>query len=175
LSKPSSENSNSPIWTGKPWILPNVILRTVFVLILAVFVIWLELTFGESITPPGLPFALWTALLFFLVWLFSLVHLLLLRASSDYILRNDNLEVRSGILATKSFVIVPSGFADLEVDRSVSARIVGTGNIIVRSQSESNVLMVRVKDPLKVAEQIRKVMARPIVRIERDDATDKEN
>ena len=73
-------------------------------------------------------------------------------------------------LATKSFVIVPSGFADLQVNRSVFARIVGMGDIIIRSQSESNALMVRVKDPLKVAEQIRKVMSRPIVRIEGHDS-----
>jgi hypothetical protein len=82
------------------------------------------------------------------------------------------LEIRSGILATKSFVIAPSGFADLQVNRSISGRIVGSGDIIIRSQSESNALMVRVREPLKVAEQIRKVMSRPIVRLERDDATD---
>ena len=175
LSKPSSENSQKPIWASKPWILPSVIVRTVFVLIVAALVIWLELTFVEPIPLLGLPLVLWTVFLFLLVWLFSLVHLLLLRASNDYVLRNDSLEVRSGILATKNFVIAPSGFADLEVDRSVSARIVGTGNIIIRSQSESDILMLRVRDPLKVADQIRKVMSRPIVRIEGHDSPDMEN
>jgi uncharacterized membrane protein YdbT with pleckstrin-like domain len=176
LSKTSSENSQKPIWAGKPWILPSVIVRTVFVLIVAALVIWVELIFAvASIAFVSLPFALWTVFLFLIVWLFSLVHLLLLRVSNDYVLRNDSLEVRSGILATKSFVIVPSGFSDLEVDRSVSARIVGTGNIIIRSQSESDILMVRVRDPLKVADQIRKVMSRPIVRIEGHDSPDREN
>lgn len=177
MSKPSSENSNLPIWTGKPWILPSAIVRTVIVLIVAVFVILLELTFVEPITRivDGLPLVLGTLFLFFLVWLFSLVHLLLLRASNDYVLRNDSLEVKSGILATKTFVIAPSGFADLQVNRSISGRIVGSGDIIIRSQSESDILMTRVREPLKVAEQIRKVMSKPIVRIEGYDSPDKKN
>jgi len=132
----------------------------------AVFVIWLELTFVESIKLLDLPLILWTAFLFFLAWLFSMFHLLLLRAANEYILRNDSLEIRSGILATKSFIISPSGFADLQVDRSVTGRLVGSGDIIIRSQSESNAVMVRVRDPMKAAEQIRKIMSRPIVRIE---------
>ena len=147
--------------------------RTVIALVVAVLIIWLELTFIEQIPFLGLPMVFWALFFLFLLWLVSLVHLLLLRASNNYVLRNDSLEVRSGILATKSFVIVPSGFSDLEVDRSVSARIVGTGNIIIRSQSESDIVMVRVRAPLKVADQIRKVMSRPIVRIEGHDSPEK--
>jgi hypothetical protein len=82
-----------------------------------------------------------------------------------------NLEVRTGILATKSFVIVPSGFSDLEVDRTISGRIWDVGDIIIRSQSERVVLMTRVRRPLKVAERIREIMARPIVRIEGEKST----
>ena len=169
LSK-TSENSRSPVWRGKPWILPSVVARTVFVLVVAVLVVWLEFVLGfASVTFLGFQVALWTGLLFFLVWLLSLVHLVLLRASNDYILRNDSLEVRTGILATKSFVIVPSGFSDLEVYRSVSGRILDLGDITIRSQSETDVLMVRVRGPVKVAEQIRKIMARPIVRVEGEE------
>lgn len=175
MSQSSSENSLSPVWKGRPWILPGVIARTVFVLIVAVLVVWLELSFdAASVTFLGLQVVLWTGLLFFLVWLFSLLHLVLLRASDDYVLRNDSLEVRTGIVATKSFVIVPSGFSDLEVDRSVSGRIMDYGDITIRSQSERAVMMVRVRDPMKVAERIRKIMGRPIVRVEgKDPPTEK--
>lgn len=148
MSKPSSGNSSSPIWTGKPWILPSAIVRTVIVWVVAIFVMWLESAFIGYVPSAGLPFLWWwwTAFLFLLVWLFSLVHLLLLRASNNYVLRNDSLEVTRGILATKSFVISPSGFADLQVNRSISGRLVDSGDIIIRSQSESDVLMVRVRD-----------------------------
>jgi Bacterial PH domain len=102
------------------------------------------------------------------------VALVLLRASNTYVLRNDSLEIRSGILTSKSFVLSPSGFSDLEVIRSVSARIVNSGDIIIRTQSETDSVrrMVRVRNPLAVADQIREVMARPIVRIDRSDLTE---
>jgi hypothetical protein len=133
----------------------------------AALVVWLELTFdAASVTFLGLQVVLWTALLLFLVWLFSLLNLVLLRASNDYILRNTGLEVKTGILTTKSFVIVPTGFSDLEVDRSVSGRILDYGDITIRSQSERDVKMVRVRDPMKAAEQIRKILGRPVFRIE---------
>ena len=113
---------------------------------------------------------LWTGLLLFLAWLFSLLHLVLLRDSNDYILRNTGLEVRTGILATKWFVIVPTGFSDLEVDRSVSGRILDYGDITIRSQSERDVKMLRVRDPMKTAEQIRKILGRPVFRLEGQDS-----
>lgn len=172
MTKASSENPQSPVWRDKPWILPSIMTRTIFVLIAAVLVIWLESALDVgSVIFLGLQVVLLTGLLFFLVWLFSLLHLVLLRASNEYILRNDNLEVRTGILATKSFVIVPSGFSDLEVDRTISGRIWDLGDIIIRSQSERVVLMTRVRRPLKVAERIREIMARPIVRIEGEKST----
>jgi membrane protein YdbS with pleckstrin-like domain len=128
-----------PVWSGKPWILPSVVARTVVVLAVAVLVFWVEVVFNIAFsTILGLQVILWTAFLLFVAWLLSLVYLLLLRASNQYILRNDSLEIRNGIFATKSFVIVPSGFSDLEVDRSVSGRILNMGNIIIRSQSESD-------------------------------------
>jgi uncharacterized membrane protein YdbT with pleckstrin-like domain len=138
-------------------------------------VVWLELALDVvSKTFLGLQVVFWTALLFFLVWLFSLVHLVLLRASNTYILRNDSLEVRTGILSTRSFIIAPSGFADLEVDKSVTGRILNVGNIIIRSQSESDVLMVRVREPQNSADRIREVLSRPIVRIDTDKSAPNE-
>lgn len=156
------------LWTGKPWILPNVLARSILAAVAAVVISWLEFYFNvESNTQIlNLPIVLWTALAIFLVWVLSLTHLLVLRASNTYILRNDGLEVRTGILTSKSFVVAPAGFSDLEVTRSVSGRIVNSGNILVRTQGDSNIKMVKVRKPLKVADQIREVMARPTVRIE---------
>ncbi|MCJ7469513.1 PH domain-containing protein [Candidatus Bathyarchaeota archaeon] len=155
------------LWTGKPWILPNVLTRTALVIGAAIGVFWFEyhfdLTFRALLT---MPIIAWTGLILFLVWLLSLPRLLALRASNTYILRNDGIEVRNGILTSKSFVISPAGFSDLEVTRSVAARIVNSGDIIIRTQGENDVRMEKVRNPLKVANKIREVMARPTVRIE---------
>jgi len=77
---------------------------------------------------------------------------------------DDGLEVKVGIVTSKSFVVSPAGFSDLEVVRSVSARIVNSGNIVIRTQGDSDIRMERVRSPLKVAAQIREVMGRPFVR-----------
>jgi uncharacterized membrane protein YdbT with pleckstrin-like domain len=155
------------LWIGKPWILPNVLSRSILVVVIAAVISWLEFSFHLANKTPilAISIASWTALAFFLVWLVSLTHLLLLRASNTYILRNDGLEVRTGILASKSFVVAPAGFSDLEVTISISGRIVGSGSIIVRTQGDSDITMIKVRKPLKVAGQIREVMARPTVRI----------
>jgi membrane protein YdbS with pleckstrin-like domain len=144
-----------------------VVARSILAAVAAVVISWLEFYFNiESNSILNLPIILWTVLAIFLVWVLSLIHLLILRASNTYILRNDGIEVRTGILASKSFVVAPAGFSDLEVIRSVSGRIVNSGNIIVRTQGDSDIRMVKVRKPLKVADQIREVMARPTVRIE---------
>jgi membrane protein YdbS with pleckstrin-like domain len=169
------ENLNTKaheLWTGKPWILPNLVTRSISAAVAAVVISLLEFYFNINNTPIadrqilGVPVILWTVLAIFILWVVSLTRLLVLRASNTYILRNDGLEVRTGILSSKSFVVAPAGFSDLEVTRSVSGRIVNSGNIIVRTQGDSDITMVKVRKPLKVADQIREVMARPTVRIE---------
>jgi len=172
MANSSSSDSHSVLWTGKPWILPGAIVRTLFLVVIAAVVLWLEFYVGiayDNIV--GVQVVLWTGLVFLVLWLLSLMHLALLRASNTYILRNDSLEIRSGILTSTSFVLSPSGFSDLEVVRSVSARIINSGDIIIRTQSETDSVrrMVRVRNPLKAADHIREVMARPMVRIDRSD------
>lgn len=148
-----------------------MVVRSVLIIIIAVGIFWLESWFGVATYRPILDvqLILWTGLAVFLVWLVSIANLLLLRASNTYILRHDSLEIRAGIVTSRSFVVSPSGFSDLEVIRSVSARIVKSGDIIIRTQSEnkSDVKMGRVRNPLRVADQIREVMARPVVRLEK--------
>lgn len=175
MSRDSSGRSYSLLWRGKPWILPSVLARTILIIVIAAVVFWLEFYLNLAyVTIANVQIMLWTGLVFFLVWIISLSNLLLLRASSIYILRNDSLEIKTGITTSKSYVVVPSGFSDLEVIRSISARIMNSGDIIIRAQSEtdSERRMVRVRNALKVADQIREVMARPIVRIEGPEPTE---
>ncbi len=175
MSHNSSSDSSSVLWTGKPWILPGALARSIAVVVIAVVVLWLELFLNVALdTIAGVYVMLWTGLAFLVIWLLSLMHLVLLRASNTYILRDDSLEIRSGILTSTSFVLSPSGFSDLEVVRSVSARIINSGDIIIRTQSEIDSVrkMVRIRNPLKAADQIREVMAHPIVRIDRSDLTE---
>jgi uncharacterized membrane protein YdbT with pleckstrin-like domain len=117
---------------------------------------------------------LWTAFAFFLIWVFSLVHLLLVRASNTYVLRNDSLEIRTGILTSRSFVVAASGFADMEVTKSIIGRILNSGDIIIRTQAESgsDKIMQTIRNPMKVSGQIREVMSKPIVRIEGQPPTE---
>jgi uncharacterized membrane protein YdbT with pleckstrin-like domain len=157
------------LWTGKPWILPDALGRGILIIAIAVVVSWLELFFDLALKSfLNIPLILWTGLAFCLIWIISLTHLLLLRASNTYILRNDSLEIRTGILTSKSFTVASSGFADMEVIRSLSGRILDLGNIVIRTQheSETDKKLQKVRNPLKVADQIREVMAKPMMRIE---------
>lgn len=169
MSGGTSENSGSTLWTGKPWILPAVVARSILIIVVAVAVSWIEFFFGMAQeTLLNVWLILWTGLLFFVVWVVSILRLLLLRASNTYILRNDSLEIRTGILTSRSFVVAASGFADMEVTRSISGRIMNFGDITIRTQDESGAdkKIAKIRDPMRVGNQIREVMARPTVRIE---------
>ncbi len=155
------------LWKGRPWILPDLVGRGAVTIVIAIVIIWLEFSTGIATKAIlDVQVILWTALGIFLVLVFSLMGLLGTKFSNSYVLRRDGLEIRSGVFASRTFVISPAGFSDLEVIKSISARIVNVGNIIIRTQGERDVLMVRVRDPLKVADKIREVLARPLVRIE---------
>lgn len=83
-------------------------------------------------------------------------------------MRDDSLEIKVGLLTSKTSMIVPTGFSDLELIRSVSGRILNTGDIMIKTQSEKDFTkrMTKVKDPKRVADLIRNVMARPIFRVD---------
>ena len=161
--------SGTVVWAGRPWIVPAVVARTLLIIVVAALFVWLQFATGtqnDAIT--GVPLFLWAVVVFFVVWLIGIAGLLIERATNVYTLRNDGLEIRTGVLTSHSFTIVPSGFTDLEVIRGVIGRIVEYGDIVIRTQSErdSQKVMVKVRDPLHVAEKIRYVMGRPIVRLE---------
>jgi membrane protein YdbS with pleckstrin-like domain len=169
VSDTSSATYREVLWEGKPWIFPSALAQTIIVIILSVLFFWLELYFDIAYkTIVNVQAIVWTSLALFLIWIISLGNLLLLKASHKYALRGDSLEIKTGIASLNQFVIVPSGFSDLEVTQSLLERALGYGSIIIHSQSEtdSDRRMVKVRSPSRVAEQIRYVMARPIVRTE---------
>lgn len=141
--------------------------RTILVLAVAIVVMWLEFFFELANTSfLNMPVLLWTILFIFFAWTASLVPLMVIRASNDYVLRDDGLEIRTGMLTSKSFAVAPAGFSDLEVTQSIPDRILGSGNIVVRTQGDTDVALKRIRNPLNVADRIRRVMARPSVRID---------
>jgi uncharacterized membrane protein YdbT with pleckstrin-like domain len=166
VSGGSSDVSGGVLWSGKPWIVPSAVGWSVLIVVVAVVVFWLEFFFGVANAIIVMPLVLWTGLVFLVIWVIVIVRLALLRVTHRYILREDSLEVRTGVFTSKLYVVVPSGFSDLEAVQSFLGRITNTGDIFLRSQSETERRMVKVRNPLKVAEQIRKVMARPIVRMD---------
>jgi uncharacterized membrane protein YdbT with pleckstrin-like domain len=169
MSQRVSVSSSPVLWKGKPWITPAVLARTTIVIVVAIVVILLESFFKlQEYEFMNAPLTLWTVFGFFLIWAFSLVHLLLLWASNTYVLRNDSLEIKTGILTSRSFVIAASGFADMEVTRSIVGRVLDFGDITIRTQDESaaDKVMHTIRNSMKVSDQIRVVMSKPLVRIE---------
>ena len=103
---------------------------------------------------------------FELIWLISMLELLVFRASNNYILRQEGLEVKHVILRLHSFVVTPAGFGDLLVYRSIGGRIFGYGELTVNSQGEREIKLRLVHSPTKVADMMRDIMGKPIVRVE---------
>jgi hypothetical protein len=155
------------VWAGKPWIIPAAIIRTVTVIVVAILFLWLELYFGAASTSlVSLPIWAWTSLAFSLIWLISMLEILVFRASNTYILRQDGLEIKRGIIRLHSFVVTPSGFGDLFVYQSIGGRIFGFGDLTVNSQGERETKLRLVRHPFKVADTLRDIMGKPIVRVE---------
>ena len=155
------------VWAGKPWIVPAAIIRTVTVVVVAILFLWLELYSGAAFSGlVGLPVWAWTLLAFGAIWLISMLELLVFRASNTYELRQDGLEIKHGIIRLHSFVVTPSGFGDLLVYQSVGGRIFGYGELTVNSQGERETKLRLVRSPFTVADTIRDIMGKPIVRVE---------
>ncbi len=155
------------VWLGKPWVVPSAIIRTVTVIVVAILFIWLEIYFSAAFANlGGLPVYAWTLLLFGVIWLLSLLDLVIFWASNTYVLRQDGLEIRRGIIRLHSFVVTPSGFGDLMVYQSVGGRIFGYGDLTVNSQGERETKLALVRSPFTTADTVRDIMGKPIVRVE---------
>jgi len=167
LSSKGVDHGEVVVWVGKPWVAPAIIIRTIIVIIVTVLFLWLELFSGVSSSNlVGAQIYLWTFLVLGVIWLFSVLQLLIFRASNTYVLRQDGLEIRRGIIRLHSFVVTPSGFGDLLVYQSVGGRIFDYGDITVNSQGERETKLLLVRAPFKTADTIRDIMGKPIVRIE---------
>jgi len=155
------------VWYGKPWILPAAIFRTIAIIIVTIVILILETYAAVAFSLfYNLPIWLWTIFIFFVIWLISLIDLLILRFSNSYVLRQDGLEIRRGIIRLHSFVVTPSGFGDLSVYQSIGGRIFGYGDLTVNSQGERQTKLALVRSPFTVADTIRDIMGKPIVRVE---------
>lgn len=133
----------------------------------AILFFWLELFSGvASDGLVGLPVWAWTFLVFGVIWLISVFELLIFRLSNSYVLRQDGLEIKHGILRLHSFVVTPSSFGDMQVYQPIGGRIFGYGDITVNSQGERETRMHLVRHPFKVADTMRDIMGKPIVRVE---------
>lgn len=155
------------VWTGKPWVIPAIVIRTVTVVVFAILFLFLENFAGVAFALIfGVSLFLWTMLAFTLIWILSLVNLLIFWAAHTYVLRQDGLEVRRGIIRLNSFVVTPSGFGDLLVYQSLAGRIFGYGDLTVNSQGERQTKLGLVRSPFTVADTVRDIMGKPIVRVE---------
>ena len=101
----------------------------------------------------------------FLLWVGGAIRLALVRASSHYTLRGSSLEIQHGILSRKIYTVSAAGFSDLEVIKSLIGRVLNTGSIIIETDSDRELKLIRVRDPIKVATLIRQVMTVPMVRV----------
>ncbi len=155
------------VWYGKPWIVSAAIIRTVAIIVVAIIFFWLELFSAvASDGLVGLPVWTWTFLAFGLIWLVSMLELVVFRAANTYILRQDGLEIKHGIIGLHSFVVTPSGFGDLSVYQSVGGRIFGYGEVTVNSQGDRETKLRLVRSPFTAADKMRDIMGKPIVRLE---------
>jgi uncharacterized membrane protein YdbT with pleckstrin-like domain len=170
LAPESSDESKSIIWKGKPWIFPRVIFRSIIIPAVFLALLWLELFLGVASRDfQGISIPIWTGISIFFVWIISISNLYWIKASNIYILRNESLEITTGIVTTRSFVIAPNGFANMELIRTFISRILETGDIIVRTQDEpyGDKKMMMIHDAEEVADKIRNVMSKPVVRLDK--------
>jgi len=167
LTSDSHSQQGNIVWKKKPWVIPAAIIHTVTVFVVLAIFLWLEIyvkVFSYSLL--RLPVFAWTILVFVVVWLFSMLELLIFWASNTYVLRQDGIEIRRGIIRLHSFVVTPMGFGDLLVYQSLGGRIFGYGDITVNSQGERQTKLVRVRSPFEVADTIRDIMGKPLVRVD---------
>ncbi len=167
LSSDSHVQQRNVVWVKKPWVIPSVVIRTVTVFVVLVFFLWLESYSGVfSSSLAGLPIFAWTVLAFGVIWLLSLLGLLIFWFSHTYMLRQDGIEIRRGVIGLHSFVVTPMGFGDLLVYQSLGGRIFGYGDITINSQGERQTKLLLIRDPFAAANTIRDIMGKPLVRVE---------
>ena len=148
------------IWSSKPWIIPSFLEETVMALIVFILSIFVELIFGVAyISILGTSFIMLTGLCLLSIWLINALHLILLRASTQFVLRRNGFEMTTGIFKKKSFLVSSSSSPDLVVMQSIIGKMLGSGDIFIRIWGEGGgeMRMSRVRNPFVLAEDIRKI------------------
>jgi len=155
-----SGKEDEVIWSSRPWIIPSLLEETIMAFIVFIISLFVELIFGVAyLSIVNISFITLTGLGLLSVWLINAIHLILVRASSQYVLRRNGFEMTTGIFKKKSFMVSTSSSPDLVVMQSIIGKILGSGDIFIRIWGEGGkeIRMSRVRNPFVLAEDIRKI------------------
>jgi uncharacterized membrane protein YdbT with pleckstrin-like domain len=155
-----NSNDDEVIWTSRPWIIPSLLEETTMAFIVFIISLFVELIFGVAyISILGEQFITLTGLCLLFIWLINAFHLILVRSSSQYVLRRNGFEMTTGIFKKRSFTVSPSSSPDIVVMQSIIGKILGSGEIFIRIWGEGGreIRMGRVRNPSILAEDIRKI------------------
>jgi len=161
LSSGSPSSDPDIIWEGSPWVTPGLVALTAEAVLLAVALSYVELSLNIALSILGA-----TLLLVALLWLSGAARLEFLARSTHYALRSSSLEVEQGIVRKRLFTVSAAGFSDLELSRGLVGRILNTGDIVIETDSRRDILLVKVREPVRVSNLIRQMMTVPLVRVE---------
>jgi len=154
------------VWQGHPWLTPALAGLTIEAVGVVAVLSWVQFAAGIALRSVGsVPLLVVTYGLVFLLWFAGALRLALIRASSHYILRGSSLEIQHGILSRRIFTVSAAGFSDLQVIKSVWGRILNTGTIVIETDSDRDLKLKMVHDPIKVSMKIRQIMTVPVVRV----------
>ena len=158
------------IWSGRPWIGPSLVARTIAALVVGVLAFAVLSALGLMVLSIfGTPLYVLALVVLAVSWLASVVSLFVMRASYRYVIRKGSVEVDSGIVGRRSLVVSPSAFSELEVDQGVVGRVLNYGSLEVRSQGGQQLNLRAIRDPKGISTKIREVMTVPTVRIAKDE------
>jgi uncharacterized membrane protein YdbT with pleckstrin-like domain len=162
MAMSEGSRASDVLWEGSPWVTPGLVGVSLEAGLAAVFLTWLELAVINigSLYVLAVTYAVIGAL-----WLVGVARLEVLKASNHYALKESSLEIRHGIVGKKTFTLSAAGFSDLEVTKTLAGRILNVGDIVVETDSDRDIGLTRVRDPMKVASMIGQVMTVPTVRI----------
>jgi len=162
LSRGSYSSEPDVIWEGRPWVTPRLAALTAEAVLFALVLTYVEAVWlGVDVRVLG-----GTLLVVAFIWSVGAVELASLAWSNHYSLRWSSLEVEHGILTKRVLTVSAAGFSDLEVTRTLPGRILNMGNIVIQTDSDRDVALLRVREPVKVSTMIRQVMTVPLVRVD---------
>lgn len=163
----SSDKHNSVVWAGKPWIAPEAIVRSIFVLVIGCLVLWFEISYNFLFLQ-FVSFTLFdlTLLFFVCVWLASLAQLVVFWASNTYVLWEDKLEVKQGIMKLRLLTVTPKVFVDLTLNQTIGGWLFGYGDLMVNCQGMPQTRLGFLRSPFLTANTLRHVMGKPFVKME---------